>query len=97
VFAAGLVADAIQNMQELGWITLGNAHLWSTAHLLSEDSMLGDILHAFIGYAQSPTALQLSLYVLYLILFGTYFWRLTRKPQPKTAPATQAVASPPRA
>ncbi len=92
VFAAGLVADTIQNLQELGWITFGNAHLWSTAHLLSEDSMLGDMLHAFIGYAQSPTVLQLSLYVLYLVVFGAYFFYLTRKPGGKPAVATQAVA-----
>lgn len=92
VFAAGLVADTIQNLQELGWISFGNAHLWSTAHLLSEDSMLGDMLHAFIGYAQSPTALQLSLYVLYLLAFGGYFLYITRKPGGKPAVASQAVA-----
>lgn len=91
VFAAGLVADAIQNLQQLGWVTLGSAHLWSTAHILSEDTMLGDLLHAFIGYAQSPTALQVSLYVLYLAVFGGYFWRMTRKPRIKPAPASQAA------
>jgi len=88
IFAAGLLGDAIQNMQELGWITFGGAHLWSTAHLLSEDSVLGDMLHAFIGYAESPTALQFTLYLLYLAIFGGYFWYITRKQQ--IAPAAQA-------
>ncbi|HEY7975310.1 MAG TPA: FTR1 family protein [Ktedonobacterales bacterium] len=92
VFAAGLVADTIQNMQELGWITLGNAHLWSTAHLLSEDSMVGDMLHAFIGYAESPTVLQLSLYLLYLLVVGGYFLYITRKPGGKPAIAASSVA-----
>jgi high-affinity iron transporter len=87
IFAAGLLSDAVQNAQELGWITFGGAHLWSTAHILREDSVLGDILHAFIGYAESPTALQVTLYAIYLAVFGGYFWRLTRKPQ--LAPATQ--------
>ncbi len=89
IFAAGLLGDAIQNMQELGWVSVGGVHLWSTAHILSEDSVVGDMLHAFIGYAQSPTALQLSLYVVYLAAFGGYFWRMTRKPQ--SAPAARAV------
>ncbi len=93
VFAAGLVADAIQNMQELGWITIGNAHLWNTSRLLSEDSMVGDMAHTFIGYAQSPTTLQLLLYVAYLAVFATYFWRMTRKPQPKVAPAPSSTTS----
>jgi high-affinity iron transporter len=88
VFAAGLLADAIQNMQELGWITFGGAHLWSTAGILSEDSVLGDMLHAFIGYAESPTALQVTLYILYLAAFVGYFWRMTRKPT--LAPVAQA-------
>jgi high-affinity iron transporter len=92
IFAAGLVADSIQNMQELGWISLGNTHLWSTAHLLSEDSMLGDMLHAFIGYAQSPTVLQLSLYLLFLLVVGGYFLYITRKPGGKRAIAAQSVA-----
>jgi high-affinity iron transporter len=87
VFAAGLLADAIQNMQELGWITFGGAHLWSTARILSESSVLGDMLHAFIGYAEAPTALQVTLYLVYVAIFGGYFWRMTRKPQ--IAPASQ--------
>ncbi len=92
VFAAGLVADAIQNMQELGWVTLGNLHLWNTSALLAEDSMLGDLLHAFIGYAQSPTILQLALYLVYLIAVGGYFLYITRKPGPRPAPAASAAS-----
>ncbi|HEU5346900.1 MAG TPA: FTR1 family protein [Ktedonobacterales bacterium] len=91
IFAAGLVADTIQNLQELGWVSFGNAHLWSTAHLLSEDSMVGDMLHSFIGYAQSPTVLQFSLYLLFLAVVGGYFLYLTRKPGGKPTAATQTV------
>jgi high-affinity iron transporter len=92
IFAAGLVADTIQNAQELGWISFGNTHLWSTAHLLSEDSMLGDLLHSFLGYAQSPTVLQFSLYLLFLLVAGGYFLYLTRKPGGKPSAAPQKVA-----
>src|SRR5436309_12512631 len=55
IFAAGLLGDAIQNMQELGWISIGTTAIWNTAHLLSEDSTAGDILHTFFGYAEAPT------------------------------------------
>lgn len=91
IFAAGLVSDAIQNMQQLGWISFGGLHLWSTASILAESSVVGDMLHAFIGYAESPTALQLTLYVVYLVIFGGFFWRMTRRPQ--VAAATQAAPS----
>ena len=32
-FAAGLLGDAVQNMQQLGWITFGTTPLWNTAHI----------------------------------------------------------------
>lgn len=79
-FAAGLLGDAIQNMQALGWISLGTTPIWNTAHLLSEDSTMGDILHTFLGYAESPTILQSLLYTAYLLVAGSIFFWLTRKP-----------------
>src|SRR6266705_1020015 len=80
IFAAGLLGDAVQNMQELGWITFGTTPLWNTAHVLSEASPFGDLLHAFVGYAEQPTVLQGVLYVAYLLTVGTIFVWMTRKP-----------------
>ena len=79
-FAAGLLADAVQNMQELGWITVGTMPLWNTAHILAEDSTLGDMLHTFLGYAEAPTILQGFVYALYLLIAGGIFARITRRP-----------------
>lgn len=90
VFAAGLLGDAVQNMQELGWLRIGMAHLWNTGRFLREDSTIGDLLHTFLGYAEAPTVLQAALYSVYLLVAGTAFWRLTRKP---TAPAAIPAAS----
>jgi high-affinity iron transporter len=67
-------------MQELGWIPFGTAILWNTTHFLSEDSTLGDILHTFLGYAETPTILQGAIYAAYLLIVGTIFVRMTRKP-----------------
>ncbi len=78
-FAAGLLSDAVQNMQQLGWLTIGMATLWNTAHFLSEDSVLGDLLHGIIGYAQSPTVLQGLFYTMYLLIAGGIFAWMTRK------------------
>ena len=81
IFAAGLLGNAVQNMQQLGWISFGTAPLWNTARFLSEDSTLGDILHTFLGYAEAPTILQGLLYATYLLVVGTIFMRMTRKPK----------------
>jgi high-affinity iron transporter len=80
IFAAGLLGDFVQNLQTLGWLNIGTTHLWSTAHWLSEDSWLGDVLHSFIGYAESPTVLQALAYCSFLAVAGGYFYRLTRPP-----------------
>ncbi len=72
VFAAGLLVDAVQNMQELGWLPGVSHQLWHTGAILNEDSAIGDIAHSFLGYAQSPTVLQAVVYLLYLacVLFA---------------------------
>jgi high-affinity iron transporter len=85
-FAAGLLGDAVQNMQLLGWLSFGTMPLWNTAHILSEDSTLGDILHTFLGYAEAPTLLQVIVYLGYLLAAGSIFFRMTRKPPMKRSP-----------
>ena len=74
VFAAGLVADSVENMQQLGWLPFLRAPLWNSSHFLSESSSTGDIFHSFFGYADHPTALQLGVYLLYLVsVFASLF------------------------
>jgi high-affinity iron transporter len=66
VFAAGLLADTVENLQELGWAPVLATPMWHTGALLSEDSAIGDVLHSFFGYSDAPTPLQLLVYVGYL-------------------------------
>ncbi len=79
-FAAGLLSDAVQNMQHLGWLTIGTVPLWNTSYILSEGSVLGDLLHGLIGYAEAPTILQVLFYTTYLLIAGGIFTWMTRKP-----------------
>ena len=68
VFAAGLLADTVQNLQELGWLPVLATPMWHSGALLSEDSAFGDVLHSFFGYSDAPTPLQLIVYVGYLAI-----------------------------
>src|SRR6516162_11869874 len=87
IFAAGLVADAVQNMQELGWLPVLSSPMWHSASFLSEDSAFGDVMHSFFGYSDAPTALQLLMYVCYLaIVIVAYLKlrpRLLSRPEPQ--------------
>ena len=89
VFAAGLVADAVQNMQELGWLPVLATPMWHTTSLLSQDSAFGDVLHSFFGYSDSPTPLQLLLYVAYLAIVIAAFLGL----RPRAAGRGQGAAA----
>jgi FTR1 family protein len=73
VFAAGLLVDAVENLQELGWLPFLAQPLWDSSRLLSEDSALGDILHSFFGYVSQPTPLEVAVWLVYLGLVLTAF------------------------
>jgi high-affinity iron transporter len=79
VFAAGLLADSVQNMQELGWLPVLKAPMWHSGSLLSESSAFGDVLHSFFGYSDSPTPLQLVIYVGYLAIVVAAYLSLRAK------------------
>lgn len=82
LLAAGLLADAVENMQQLGWFTLGSAQLWHSGSILNEGSSLGDVVHVLFGYAQSPTLLQALVWVSFL---GTSLTFFVRKPHVRTS------------
>ena len=78
IFAAGLLADTVENLQQLGWLPVLDSPMWHTTSLLSEGSALGDVMHSFFGYSDQPTPLQLIIYVAYLtIVIVTYLGRRT--------------------
>jgi high-affinity iron transporter len=96
LFAAGLVADIIENMQQLGWISILNRPLWSTQGFMSQSSSLGDVFHSLLGYADHPTALQLGGYVIYLVVVISslvlYGRRQIRASLGEHAPRERAIA-----
>jgi high-affinity iron transporter len=78
VVAAGLLANLVENLQNLGVLPGAGAHMWDTGGLVSDQSVVGDILHGLLGYAASPTLLQLTSYVLFLAVGLTVFLRRPR-------------------
>ena len=96
VFAAGLLADAIQNLQELGWLRVLDLPMWHTGRLLSDSSAFGDVLHSFFGYSDAPTPLQLLVYVGYLaIVVAAYLGLRARlRSRRKAARAVSEAQSP---
>lgn len=84
VSAAGLLADGVEDYQALGWMPRGHGPLWHTGAIVPEGGFVGDLLHTFLGYAQSPTLLQVAAYVLYLAVVLS-FWLVRRTGRPSGA------------
>ena len=87
VFAAGILADAIENLQQLGWLPLLRHPLWNTSGTLSESSAVGDIFHSFFGYADRPTVAQIVVYGVYLVVAVGLFLHGTNRTRSRPVPA----------
>jgi high-affinity iron transporter len=85
VIAAGLVGHSIMALQEIGWLPIGTATAWDIGWLVSNDGLLGRLLHAFTGYEAAPSVLMVVAYGAYAITFGAQFINALRVsvPQPK--------------
>jgi high-affinity iron transporter len=63
LLAAGMAAQAVQFLNQAGALLVLDEPVWDTSGLLMQDSVLGRILHVFIGYVDRPTGLQLLAYI----------------------------------
>ncbi len=82
IFAAGLLSDAVQNLQELNWIPFMHHELWNSSRFVAEGSNIGDVLHSLVGYAERPTTLQGLVWFSYLIGGSWLFLRMGRSKKP---------------
>jgi high-affinity iron transporter len=85
LFAAGLVAHGVHEFNEVGWIPSVIEHVWNLDTIISESSLLGQLLQTLFGYNSSPSLTEVIAYLLYVAAV-TITWR--REAAPTKAPAT---------
>jgi high-affinity iron transporter len=61
--AAGMAAQAVNFLAQADFVTALGATVWDTSWLLTEDSVLGRLLHTLLGYNDRPSGMQLVAYV----------------------------------
>ena len=85
--AAGLVANAMHELIEIGVITFATQPLFDLTGILPQDSGLGQILHALFGYRSTPELITAVAYLAYLIPVLIFYLRPVPVAKPSETPA----------
>jgi high-affinity iron transporter len=69
--AAGMAVQAVAFLEQADLATQLSRTVWNTSAIVSDNSLVGRILHTLLGYTDRPTQLQLLVYIVTLgIIFG---------------------------
>ena len=67
VVGAGLFARGIHEFQEAHLLFTSNEHVWNTSSLLDENSTVGQVVKALVGYNASPSLEEVVGYLGYVV------------------------------
>jgi high-affinity iron transporter len=68
LIAAGLLAYGIHEFNELGWIPGIISPVWDINQILPEQSVLGSLLKAILGYNGNPSLTEVGSYIIYMVV-----------------------------
>lgn len=81
LFAAGLAAHGVHELNEVGLVPPVIEHLWDASPLVSEESLPGALLQTLLGYNANPSLTEALTYMAYLAGVAFALWR-ARNPRP---------------
>jgi len=84
LFAAGLIAHGVHEFNEVGWIPPVIEHVWNVDAIISESSLVGQLLKTLFGYSSSPSLTEMIAYFTYLVVV-IVLWKRDTAPIKATA------------
>lgn len=70
LLAGSLASQLARTLQQADWLHWLSDTAWDSSSLISNDSLLGMLMHGVVGYDSSPSQLQVLFYVLTSVLIG---------------------------
>ena len=70
MLAGSLASQLAKTLQQADWLHWLSDNAWDSSSVLSNDSLLGMLLHGLVGYDASPSQLQVLFYVVASVLIG---------------------------
>ena len=67
LLAAGLAANAAGYLNQAGLLPALAPEVWDTSAILSQNGMIGELLHILVGYNDRPSGIQLVFYIATLL------------------------------
>jgi high-affinity iron transporter len=71
LLAAGMASQGAAFLLQADLLPPLGSTLWDTSFLLSDQSILGRVLHTLIGYTAQPAGIQLVFYLATLLVIGS--------------------------
>lgn len=105
LFAAGMVAYGVHELQEVGLLLIGPSEIWNinppllpdgSYPLLHDNGIIGSFLKALFGYNGNPSALEVIAYFSYVLIVSLYYMskrKTTQKEIESAQPAEKIVST----
>ena len=71
LLAAGMASQGAAFLMQASLLPAFGNDLWDTSSIVSENSMLGLLLHVLIGYSAQPAGIQVVFYLATILVIGT--------------------------
>ncbi|MBI2800599.1 MAG: FTR1 family protein [Gammaproteobacteria bacterium] len=91
LLAAGMAAQGMAFLSQAGYISRFTETAWDTSAFATDRSLLGQALHAFVGYTAAPMVIQVMAYLATLLALSIAILR-NRAPSSGTRTANTGLA-----
>lgn len=88
LLAAGMASQGAHYLEQANILPSLGGTLWNTSAILPDNSAMGQVLHALIGYTSRPNMLQLLAYLSTLIIIIALMKFFNRQTSPQKAPGS---------